>query len=151
MKYYLLIGCRKTKEMRQKHNLISQRGRKKINDEIKRLKNVIPECKNIECNKAFILSKAVKYIEDLQHENYALYISHQNMEKQFEDLWLKYQSAINQEQYDFKNKSEQNEIVEKEQLEAIPQYYEQIEEMEFIRPPKRKRNHEDSENNWELY
>lgn len=73
------------------------------------------------------------------------------MEKQYEDLWLKYQSLINQGQYVYKNKHDQDGVIEqREQLEAAPQYYDQIEEY-MERPPKRKRNHEETENNWGLY
>ena len=46
--------------MRKRHNLISQKGRQKINDQIMFLKTLLPECRDVECNKASILSCAAR-------------------------------------------------------------------------------------------
>jgi hypothetical protein len=49
--------------MRQRHNIISQKGRQKINDQIMLLKRILPECRDVECNKASILNCAVRTLE----------------------------------------------------------------------------------------
>jgi len=37
---------------------VSQKGRQKINEQIKLLKDALPECKDVECNKASIQTVA---------------------------------------------------------------------------------------------
>jgi hypothetical protein len=49
--------------MRKRHNLISQKGRQKINDQIMFLKTLLPECRDVECNKASILSCAARTLD----------------------------------------------------------------------------------------
>lgn len=73
--------------MRQKHNLISQKGRQKINDEIAKLKQLLPECRNVECNKAAILQCAVKNLERYTKCTSTLCINIQNLEKDNQRLW----------------------------------------------------------------
>jgi hypothetical protein len=54
---------KRTDDMRQRHNIISQKGRQKINDQIMLLKRILPECRDVECNKASILNCAVRTLE----------------------------------------------------------------------------------------
>jgi len=48
---------------KESHNLVSQRGRAKINEQIEMLKALLPECQSIQVNKAATLCSAVKTIE----------------------------------------------------------------------------------------
>ena len=149
-----IINLSSTKEMKQKHNLISQKGRKRINDEIDRLKCIIPECKDIECNKAFVLNKAVKHVKSLTQQNYEMFIEIQTLEKQYENLWMKYQHAI-QEISALKSNCEKDQINQKVFVDSS-QFYEnvdQINDVIYLHPPpkKKRRIGENEENDWELY
>jgi hypothetical protein len=70
---------RKLEEQKEKHNLTSKRGRQRINTEINALKELIPECRDVGCHKAFVLESAVATLkkliaqnEQLQNENVRL-------------------------------------------------------------------------------
>jgi len=59
--------------------LTSKRGRQRINTEINALKELIPECRDVGCHKAFVLESAVATLkkliaqnEQLQNENVRL-------------------------------------------------------------------------------
>lgn len=73
--------------MRQKHNMISQKGRQRINDEINKLKQILPECRDVECNKAAVLQCAVKNLEKFTKCTSTLWLSVQNLEKETKRLW----------------------------------------------------------------
>lgn len=82
--------------MRQKHNLISQRGRQRINDEINKLKQILPECRDVECNKAAVLQCAVKNIENFTRYTSTLCINLQNHEKELQRIWMICQVLANE-------------------------------------------------------
>lgn len=83
-----LTKCaRKSEEMRQKHNMISQKGRQRINEEINKLKQILPECRDVECNKAAVLQCAVKNLEKFTKCTSSLWMAVQNLEKETKRLW----------------------------------------------------------------
>lgn len=74
-------------ETRRRHNLISKRGRQKINEEISKLKNLLPECRDVECNRAAILSCAVKNLENYQSYSNMLSQHAQKLDNDNKTLW----------------------------------------------------------------
>lgn len=74
-------------ETRMKHNLISKRGRQKINEEISKLKNLLPECRDVECNRAAILNCAVKNLENYSTYSNMLTLHAQKLDNDNKTLW----------------------------------------------------------------
>jgi hypothetical protein len=73
---------------RMRHNEHSRKGRQKINDQIEKLKNLIPECKYATQNKASILLAAVRMLERLQLEEKELQNEYQELLKENSRLTL---------------------------------------------------------------
>ncbi|XP_049849129.1 uncharacterized protein LOC126317501 [Schistocerca gregaria] len=88
---------KRTEEMRQRHNKISQKGRQKINEEIVRLRCLLPECRDSEVsgskstvltyNKAAILQSAVRYLEKLTEYTMAVWTHLADVEKENRRFW----------------------------------------------------------------
>lgn len=68
---------KKSREEKTQHNIVSQKGvllatvlrpagRQRINEGIDQLKEMLPECREVTCNKASILQQAVKALEYYQ-------------------------------------------------------------------------------------
>lgn len=141
--------------MRQKHNLISQKGRQRINEEITKLKQLLPECRDVECNKAAILQCAVKNLERFTKCTNNLFLSVQNLEKEKKRLWRAcHQMAVDISQ--LTNRPFQD-VLSNYNVEP-PMYQDTIfkeeypEEMHIPPPPKKHRNQEDDviNNCWPL-
>jgi len=144
--------------MRQKHNLISQRGRQRINDEINKLKQILPECRDVECNKAAVLQCAVKNIENFTRYTSTLCINLQNHEKELQRIWMACQLLAN-ELAQARNKSidhVMNEFgIDPPMITTIPPMHcdsQYDEDMHLAPPYKRQRRQEDDmiDSNWSL-
>lgn len=77
----------KSEEKRLRHNKISQKGRQKINEEISKLKELLPECRYTHCNKATILQYAVSNLDRLSRLSNNLSIKVQNLQNENKKLW----------------------------------------------------------------
>jgi len=57
---------RDVRDDKDQHNIVSQRGRAKLNEQVERLKELVSECRSVQMNKAAILQCVVKWIERYQ-------------------------------------------------------------------------------------
>lgn len=158
-----IIKKRRSEEMRQKHNLISQRGRQRINDEISKLKQILPECRDVECNKAAVLQCAVKNIDNFTRYTSSLCINSQNLEKELQRVWMTCQHLA-EDISQLKNKPMDHIIAEYEIdppiISAVPLpceiQYENVDDVDMhLAPPfKRQRRQDDDDmiesTNWSL-
>lgn len=142
--------------MRQKHNLISQKGRQRINEEIAKLKQLLPECRDVECNKAAILQCAVKNLERFTKCTNNLCLAVQNLEKENRRLWRACQQmAIELSQtsgrpYQDVMSDHNLETPLFNESEIFKDEYQ--DEMHIPPPPKKQRNQDDDDLNscWPL-
>lgn len=68
-------------DQKTKHNLTSKKGRMRINTEIMALKELLPECREVECNKASILHCTVQTLRRLQVTTTQLALTNAKLEK----------------------------------------------------------------------
>lgn len=68
-------------DQKTKHNLTSKKGRMRINTEIMLLKELLPECREVECNKASILHCTVQTLKRLQVTTTQLALTNAKLEK----------------------------------------------------------------------
>jgi hypothetical protein len=68
-------------DQKNKHNLTSKKGRMRINTEIMSLKELLPECREVECNKASILHCTVQTLKRMQVTTTQLALTNAKLEK----------------------------------------------------------------------
>jgi len=81
LSFYLRKIAVELDDQKTKHNLTSKKGRMRINTEIMALKELLPECREVECNKASVLHCTVQALQRLQVTTAQLAITNAKLER----------------------------------------------------------------------